>query len=86
MALKIRLTNKECHPMTPMEKLAEWHADWRIIQGTINCKTCHCAQLEGDRENSFSHAPGCAKTGLKIQPWQALDDVQKAFSRAQKHD
>jgi hypothetical protein len=53
-----------------MKKLTEWHAE----------------QLECDREKTFSHAPGCSKTWLKIQPWQALDDVQKAFSRAQKHD
>jgi DNA-binding transcriptional regulator PaaX len=67
--------------MTPMEILTEWHASWRIIQGTIICKTCHAEQLECDRENAFAHGLGCSKASLNIHPGQALDDVQKAFSR-----
>jgi hypothetical protein len=67
--------------MTPMEKLTEWHENWRINQGTFSCKSCHAEQLESDRENPFVHAPGCSKASLGIHPGQALDDVQKAFSR-----
>lgn len=66
--------------MTPMEKLTEWHANWRIAQGTISCKTCHAEQLECDREIAFVHALNCSKASLGIHPGQALDDVQKAFA------
>lgn len=72
--------------MTPMEKLTEWHANWRITQVTISCKTCHAEQLEADQEHVFIHAPGCVKAKLGIQPWPALNDVQKAFSSGGKHE
>jgi len=66
--------------MTPMETLTKWHESWRIKGGVISCKSCQAEQLECDRANAFAHAPNCVKTTLGINPWQELDDVQKAFS------
>lgn len=72
--------------MTPTEKLLEWHSNWTISHGIVRCKACNAEQAELDREKAFPHGTGCVKAALGILPWQALDDVQDAFSRGQSRD
>lgn len=68
--------------MTPLDKLLNWHSDWRVSNSTVECRHCGALQPEAAKSELFEHHPTCKLYQARIYPWQALHEIKTAFDRS----
>jgi len=68
--------------MTPLDRLLNWHSDWRVSSSTVECRHCGALQHEDAKSELFEHDPTCKLYQARINPWRELHEITTAFGRS----